>query len=217
MEGTLTLRPMKREDLPAVQRLVMEAWDYPRYYPRPLAALLAREFCVECLATQNRAQVACRDGRLLGVIMGRWEAGFSPRQVRGWRLRRGVLRGLLRWMPAGGSQGLQLLRQVQQIDSQLLGMSGAPQEAEVVLLAVDQAARGQGIGKQLLQSLEDWLRRQGAGSCYLFTDTTCSYRFYHAVGYRRAAEQTVRLPLLDKEVGFFLYRKELAAPQERHL
>lgn len=217
MNSMVALRPLRKSDLPALERLVMLSWEYQRYYPRPMAALLAREFCYECLATQNFAQVACRGGQLLGVVMGRWEAGFSPRAVRGWRLRRWLLHGALGLLPGGGRRGLRLLAGVQQVDGQLLEESGGGCDAEVVLLAVDHSARGHGIGRMLLQSLEDWLRAQGAKSCYLFTDTTCSYAFYHAVGYQRAAEKPVRLPLWEKEVGFFLYRKELAAPKEGHL
>lgn len=54
----------------------------------------------------------------------------------------------------------------------------------VDLLIVDQKARGQGIGKRLLQEAEAWAQKQGCRAVNLNTITFQAPGFYKKMGYR---------------------------------
>ena len=59
------------------------------------------------------------------------------------------------------------------------------QIAELGGLVVDEAVRGQGVGKVLMGRAEDWARRNGCHELWLRSNVTRkeAHRFYQALGY----------------------------------
>ena len=64
-----------------------------------------------------------------------------------------------------------------------------PPETIVQALVVDEASRGHGIGRHLMQTAEDWARERGFTSIALATQVTRddAKEFYASLGYERAA------------------------------
>ncbi len=121
--------------------------------------------------------------RLLGVLFS-IEADFQPepeRQRRGLELmlvapeRRCVLVA----EEAGAVVGM--------VTAQLLVSTaeGAP-SALVEDMVVDEAARGRGVGRRLIQALEAWARARGATRLQLLADRDnhSALRFYERMGWR---------------------------------
>ncbi len=65
--------------------------------------------------------------------------------------------------------------------------------AEIAGVVVDEACRGQGVGKALLAGAEDWAREQGYPRLLVHTNTirTRAHRFYEREGYRVEKSQYV--------------------------
>jgi GNAT superfamily N-acetyltransferase len=73
-----------------------------------------------------------------------------------------------------------------------------PPEAVVQALVVDQAARGLGIGKQMMAAAETWAKDRGFSSVALASNVLRSgaHAFYEAIGYRNeATSHQFRKPL----------------------
>ena len=75
-----------------------------------------------------------------------------------------------------------------ELDSQVVGFAiGDHQTGEMWVIAVLSQFEGQGIGKQLLGLVEDWLFSQGWKEIWLTTDPDESYRavgFYRHLGWK---------------------------------
>lgn len=71
--------------------------------------------------------------------------------------------------------------------------------AELGGLVVDQACRGEGYGKQLLEAAERWSASKGAGEMRVRSNVirTLAREFYLAQGYQENKKQTVFLKILD--------------------
>lgn len=62
--------------------------------------------------------------------------------------------------------------------------SGKGFDGEVVLFVVDDAYRGRGIGRQLMNRFLAHAGESGAGVIYLYTDVESNWRFYEHYGYQ---------------------------------
>ena len=63
--------------------------------------------------------------------------------------------------------------------------SSAP---EVLVIIVNTAAKGMGVGQKLIEAVEEQLRNQGFKSYYLITDSSCDFGFYDHIGMKRAVD-----------------------------
>lgn len=59
--------------------------------------------------------------------------------------------------------------------------------AEIAALVVDEARRGQGLGRALMAAAEDWARSQGCAGAQLRSrvEREAAHRFYEGLGYAR--------------------------------
>jgi len=76
------------------------------------------------------------------------------------------------------------------LDKVLIGCAGVDVLGEVGLLrsvAVDEAHRGTGVGKRLVEGMEEHARKQGVQQLYLLTDT--AEAFFAGLGYRKLARE----------------------------
>jgi GNAT superfamily N-acetyltransferase len=69
----------------------------------------------------------------------------------------------------------------------------APARAEVLALVVDGACRGQGIGRRLMRTAEDWARDRGLVALRVRTRVARAqaHRFYEGLRYELVKEQKV--------------------------
>lgn len=75
-------------------------------------------------------------------------------------------------------------------------------EGEIQLLIVDEAIRGQGIGKQLFQAGLAYFEETEVTSYHLYTDDDCIYQFYDHQGLRRAAFEPLES---GSNFNFYIY------------
>lgn len=140
------------------------------------------------LAMSNYAELALADGKVAGLIFGRFRSRSVLVDM--WRTMRqiglitvGFLRGSY-----GGRRKLMGLLGPGLWALSVLRRNMPASEAEVVLFAVAPQYQGTGIGRALMDRLVQQALRSQARSIAVPTDETASYWFYEKYGFTRCAE-----------------------------
>ncbi len=74
------------------------------------------------------------------------------------------------------------------------------QESSITLLMIDTKKRKMGIGRQLLQEVEKYLKEKKIKNIGVNTDSCCDYQFYEKNGYKRVFENQFN----DDELYFYV-------------
>ena len=87
-------------------------------------------------------------------------------------------------------------------------------DGEVSIIIIDSSLRGKGIGKKILSDLFELAKKDNIKNLSIYTDDSCSYYIYEALGCKRVYETTVEnkepgiLGCVSKEQAY-IYCKEL--------
>lgn len=204
MSTALSMRPFKNSDRPAVEKIIRDTWGYDQFCSERTAGKLARLFLNACLADQTFNQVAVQNGVPVGVIMGKNNQKKRTSLMDNLRLMRDALSLVLH---ADGRLAAKIFWGVNGVDRVLLDESGEKYDGELAFFAISKDCRGQGLGRRLFEGAVDVMRRENINRFFLFTDTTCNYRFYEHLGMTRRVEkaQTIHVAGEEAETTFFLY------------
>ncbi len=209
MKSSVTLRELKRQDLPALEGVIRRTWSYDKFTTPKTAGKLAKAYLATCLVNQTYTQIAEVDGVPSGLILGksRKKLHFSVK----YRLRQiSALCGLLQ--SKEGRKILGLYKHIDNIDSHLLKQCGRDYEGEISLFALSPECRGLGIGKMLFQRLLEYMKRENIGKFYLYTDTSCNFGFYEHQGMVRQQRCpcTINMDGQKGELEFYLYDMDIS-------
>lgn len=204
----ITYRPYQPRDADDIKKIINEAFYIHRYVTGRLVLDSALELYLrERLLASTWTRVAVRDGRVVGVIMGRVKG--QPRL--GGRLANRFL-SVVHMLRAGllGLPQWKSMRQYFAFDdvySNLRNKTHGPLTDELTLFAVDSSTRGLGIGKNLYRDYLEHLQSFGHNAFYLYTDSLCTFQFYEKQGMKRAASEDMELTLDGKPeaLGVYLY------------
>lgn len=203
----LMIRNFVDTDAPALEQVIRKTWDYDRFSPPQTAQRMAKVYLYSCLMQQNFVRVAVLGGKPVGIIMGRdlrkkATGGFT------WKTLRAQLAMLVH---REDRRVLRIFSGINSVDKQLLKQRGKKYDGELCFFAVDGSCRGAGIGKRLFYEVQNYFQKQGVGSFYLYTDSSCNYGFYEHQGMKRCAERLVSVPIgVENQMHFFLYEGKTA-------
>ena len=208
-QSQITLRGIQTGDAPALEEIIRKTWKYDALSKNPKdAQRMSRVFLRGCLLRATFSCVAEKDGRVLGAILVN-----SKNEKRKGALRQNFsfLRAVLSLLlTKRGRQIGRFFLTFEKIDNELLENCPAPFDGEICFFAVDEAARGTGVGKRLFSAAMEYLRLQKAKTFYLFTDTSCTYQFYEKRGMGRLGERLVDFkPHIDYRLSMFIYGGDL--------
>lgn len=204
MENKVTLRALKKEDLPALEDVIRITWNYDKFAPPQTAKKLAKVYLATSLANQTFTQVAEVDGVPVGLILGKSiEKHRSPLP---YRLRQ-IFALCEMLVSKEGRDLLSFYKDVDGVDRMLLKQCSKTYKGEIALFALSPAYRGLGIGKKLFHSLLAYMRSERIGEFYLYTDTSCNFGFYEHQGMvrRQQYKQPVQINGQRGELEFYLY------------
>lgn len=228
----LVLRRLKKEDVDPLARIVQKTWfkadlpsdsekggpagweDQGREESRAQRRLQAAKFdFLFYLLKSTHGLVAEVAGRPMGVILADVFA-LDPRvhpalpgQDRLYRDHSSFLRS---WVPDGGRYADSIVKDDRDT-RRLYDQHRSHTEAEVVLFIVDEAVRGQGVGKSLWLAMLGILDQAGVKRYFLYTDTDCNYMFYEYRGMLRIEERVGVAGPLGEPLDKFTY---LGSPSE---
>lgn len=203
---TLIYRPIETRDYTEAAQMIKDTWQYEKVASPRNALHMASVFLYSSLAHHNFSQVAIRDGKVVGLILGR--TNDVPLKEKRYYLNMSyhLIRLLL---TSEGKQAVRSFRRNLQVNQSLLKQTYETYDGELTFFAVDASTRQSGIGSHLFYSYLTFMKNEGARTFRLFTDTSCTYGFYESKGMTRIGAVSRRMPFLDKEMSFFLYRGDL--------
>lgn len=203
----ITYRSIKSSDYSELADLIATSWNYRKLTTSFNAKQMAYAFLFSSLAHQSFNQVAVKNNKVVGVVMGRVEE--LPLSQKLFLLP--LLFNLLALQfTSEGRKAFQSFKRNLHVNKSLLKQTYETYDGELVLFAVSPDCQGLGVGSQLFQDFLMYLRSEGACTFYLFSDTSCTYSFYDYKGLKRTGVITRNMPFLRKELSFFLYRGSVA-------
>lgn len=203
---SISYRAIEKKDYKQIAKVICDTWHYEKITSHYSAIHLSYAFLFSSLIHQTYTQVAVRNHVPVGIVMGRTNDVPLKNKVFYLNL---AFHLVFLLFTSQGKQAFQSYRRHSQITSALLKQTYESYDGELILFAVDQSTRGTGVGSHLFNAYLQHLRNQGARTFYLFTDTSCTYTFYEHKGLRRIGALTRRMPFLQKEISFFLYKGDL--------
>ena len=120
---------------------------------------MASVFLYSSLAHHNFSQVAIRDGKVVGLILGR--TNEVPLKEKRYYLNMSyhLIRLLL---TSEGKQAVQSFRRNLQVNQALLKQTYETYDGELIFFAVDASTRQSGIGSHLFYSYLTFMKNEGA-------------------------------------------------------
>ncbi|MEE1296723.1 MAG: GNAT family N-acetyltransferase [Bifidobacterium sp.] len=204
MSEDITYRALESADYPTIKQLLCDQWHSQPGRDTDLAMKLAEIDLEDSLARTTCAEVAVADGKVVGVVLGGIE-GKKDREKA--ERHHGASMGLRLSldMNKGGHEAYKQYERNLKANEKLVDQArkeGQAYGAEVVLLLVDPAMQGQGIGQHLFDWVTAQFKDAGVDSYYLYTDTNCDYGFYDKQDLARRAVLDVEphTPKEDAEV-----------------
>lgn len=204
MNEQIILREYRKADHSALENVVREAWKYDHFCSPKTAAKMAKVYLNSCLTNQTFTKVAEINGEPVGIIMGKdIENHKCPLSLR------------IKWLQSiislyiskEGREISKIFAGVQGIDKELLSACKEKYKGELAFFAISEKCRGKGLGKQLFQSVVDYMKSQHIFKFYLFTDTSCNYLFYEHMGLTRRCEKKQIMDVKGEkgDMTFFIY------------
>lgn len=211
MEEKIIFRPFRNSDDKALENIIRETWNFDKLCPPKEAGKMARLYLYNCLANQTFTCVAEKDGKPVGIIMACDVK--NHRCPPGIFIKRGA--ALLQMaVSARGRKTLSMFGKVEKIDQRLVDKIGVKYPGEISFFAVDSGCRGLGLGRKLFEKAENYLKLKGISHCFLYTDTSCNYRFYEHMGLERKARESVSVG--GNDMTFFIYEYSLPADKAQN-
>ncbi len=202
-------REFQPRDTQALADIIRITWGYDDKFGKgETARRLAQAYLDLCLVNQTYTQVALVDGVPVGVIMCRHNRSHQcPDRLRDRQAQ--SMQTLC--ATEEGRAAAAFYRTISELDQELLKRCGKTYQGEIVFFAVNAAYRGFGIGGKLFDAALAYLKQAAVTDFYLFTDTSCDFRFYEYKGMHRQQTITHQFTVRGRPLtfDFFLYDSHL--------
>ncbi|MBN0975136.1 MULTISPECIES: GNAT family N-acetyltransferase [unclassified Gordonia (in: high G+C Gram-positive bacteria)] len=204
----ITYRPYRSTDAEDVKKIIDEAFYIHRYVHGQHVLDAALEvYLREQLVASTWSRVAVKDGRVVGIILGRIDGEphlgerTKNRALLWAHTARAAILGLPQW------KSLRALFAFESVAHRLGAATGTSLDDELTLFAVASTTRGHGVGATLYRAFLDHLRDRDRSDFHLYTDSLCTFGFYERQGMSRAGADDMDI-LLDGEphtLGVYIY------------
>ncbi|MEF9967914.1 MAG: GNAT family N-acetyltransferase [Longicatena sp.] len=202
-KNTIQYREIKKSDYPALENIIANTWKYEKFADKKTALNLARVYLASCLTNQTFTCVALFNETPIGIIMGKNEAKHHVSIRYLWHQIISIIKMICF---KEGRKVLKIFEGYENINKDLFSTCNAKFQGEVAFFVVDTTQRGSGIGKELFNKLQAYMRSQRIKDYYLFTDSSCNFGFYDHIGLQRYAEKKLPLKAFNnKEMNFYIY------------
>ena len=195
MNDSISYRTLQRTDYPALTKMLCETWHkQDPQMDEDLQMKLAQIDLEYCLARTTTAEVAVRDGEVVGAVLGRIDAQETRKGIN--QHHRSVMKimGPL-FFNKSAHQALKNMLNAEKADRQMIKQAkkdGHAYDGEIVLFIVREDMRGQGIGQHLFDCMHIEFKETHVEHYYLCTDPESGYGLCQDRGEQRSYEMPVQ-------------------------
>lgn len=200
----IRLKEYKKEYDKDLENIIRKTWNYDEFASRKTAEKLARVYLSSCLSNSTFSCIAVDGEKTIGIILANNRKKKSRSMIRKFDLIKKIIALISN---KEGRKISKMFGSVVSIDKDLLGSINKEYEAEISFFAIDENYRGKGIGGLLFKSVLEYIKEEKLKDFYLFTDTSCNYKFYEHQGMKRKCEKEKLFNINGKDIKmkFFIY------------
>lgn len=201
-------RKIEKKDYPTICRIISNSFHLEQYVKNDvLLNSFQKQYLFSCLAEATSIWVAEKDGKVIGVIMGKAkeEYGVISHLPHVFSM---LYYDLLSYARAIiHNESISDFVKLHRIYGEFLKGRENEFDGVLTLFAVSEASRGLGVGKNLMLRMLNYFKENNVKSFYLFTDSTCNYGFYDSQGFERLNEKQLTVTSNQKPTSMdvFLY------------
>lgn len=201
MENKVIFRQYKKQDDKYLKDIIRQTWQYDKFCTPKIANKLSKLYLYSCLSNQTYTQVALINDIPIGIIMGKDIKKYKSKFY--YKIKQ-LFYTISILLSSEGKKVLSIFSNVEYIDKELLNECNNNYEGELSFFAINSKYRGLGIGKTLFNNLLNYMKNQNINNFYLFTDTSCNYKFYEIQGMNRKSSKSITL-MQNSPMTFYLY------------
>ena len=204
LKNKVIIRDLSERDFEDIENIIADTWHYNDFCTKNNAEKLSGIFLYSCLDKRSFAQVAELDGKAVGIIMGRHNDSYKKSFK--YKLK-SVSQIISLVSTKSGRKAAKIFLGVNGTDNELLKETKSKYDGEVVFFAVDKDCRGYGVGKSLFNTFTNYMKQKKANNFFLFTDTSCNYKFYEHQNLVMSGQKNVKVEVNGKQedMQFFIY------------
>lgn len=208
LKSKIILRDLNENDFEDIEKIISDTWHYNDFCSQGNAKKLSQIFLYSCLVKQSFAKVAELNGKAVGIIIGRHDASYKKSFRYIWK---SAVKTASLVSKKSGRKAAKIFLGVNGIDKELLKECNKKFDGEAVFFAVSAECRGCGVGKSLFNSFVEYMKDKKADNFFLFTDTSCNYKFYEHQNLVRRGQKEMQIELGNKKenMQFFIYECNL--------
>lgn len=204
MNKEIVLNEYSEKHRQAIENIIRKTWNYDLFCSPKVAKIMSKVYLNSCLTNQTFTRVAEIDGEAIGIIMGKnIKTHKAP-----FKYKINYLASIVRLMLSKeGRATSKIFESVQDVDKEMLDDCLKDYKGELAFFAVNEDYRGMGLGRMLFDEVKNYMKAQKIRDFYLFTDTSCNYKFYEHLGLVKRNEKPLTIDAKGKigEMSFFIY------------
>ncbi len=205
---TIEYRSIQKKDYIAVSKVLSQAFGLQNYVlDSNLLKCFEMQYVYSCLSEATYTCVAEMDNEIIGVIMGNAKTDYNILSHLPKVLKTFYFSLKMRCYKKNDADGIGSYRKIHKTYHTFSQKHKNEFDGVLTLFAVNENCRGLGVGKTLLNGLNDYFIEQNTKRIYLYTDDTCNYGFYEHQGFERLEETYIDVVKKGKPIQMkvFLY------------
>lgn len=201
------IRNIQSTDVPQIKTMIDEAWNISDSIEsqETLNATLGL-YLNRFLFNSTFGKVAIVNGEVVGLILGNLNKE-KPTYRMLIEDSTALSLALMKASETDRENISEFLSKTLQTNEELIKDRIGDYQGSLELFVVSEKARGLKIGKRLWHELQSYFENHHTQAIYLYTDTTCNFRYYDHNGFIRQSQQDVTLEFVGEQypLTFFLY------------
>lgn len=203
MKKNIVYRNIYKKDYEIIEDMIVKTFNLHKYITnKKYLENIKKHYIYGCLAEATYINVAEDNGKIAGIIMGNSKNDYDILKHINFIIKSLKYSLRIKFSSKNDKKELIGYQNLQNIYKKMLEKHKNEFDGVLTLFIVDKEYRGLGIGYKLLKDLLLYLKNQKTKKIYLYTDTTCNYKFYEKQGF--SCIEKDKLNILKENKNFIM-------------
>ena len=203
MGKNIVYRNIHRKDYEIVEDMIVKTFNLHKYITNKKSLVnIKKHYIYSCLVEATYINIAEDNGKIVGIIMGNSKNDYDISKHINFMIKSLKYSLRIKFSRKNDKKELTGYQNLQNIYKKMLEKHKNEFDGVLTLFIVDEEYRGLGIGYKLLKDLLLYLKNKKTKKIYLYTDTTCNYKFYEKQGFNCIEKD--KLSILKENKNFIM-------------